>query len=143
MAQTPASGGTLVAEQNRAVAVYDSEGYVWSHSWASNGAGGLIASYSRADLPVPCFMRPSKRIATETLEAGATTSRDRWDISIPAGTPVSTQDRFDVNGNFYEVLGHDIDASYPTMIVLDCLRVDDGADLDTDTSGMILGLLLI
>jgi hypothetical protein len=127
MSLTPAGGGTLAAAQAEVQAFFDQSGTVWTHGWASNGAGGLIASYT-AGATVACIMRPSKRIATETLEAGATTSRDRWDIGIPVGTTISTQDRFEVDGIFYEVLGHDVDKSYPGEIILDCLRVDDGSN---------------
>lgn len=125
MAQTPASGGTLVAAQALVGTLFDRTGIVFENSPASDGMGGSTANYVEGS-PIACHLQPSKRLATETVEGGAETALDRWAIAIPVGTNISVSDRIQIDSIFYEVIGHDAGKSFGTEIMLDCLRVNDG-----------------
>ena len=94
-----------------------------------NSMGGRLAGQEQVATGVAGLLRPKAREPLEGPQSGAPSARNRFEILVPLGTPVTVRGRVidALDGAHYEILGDDRDRSQPATICIQAIRIDDGA----------------
>jgi len=101
---------------------------VYRASQARDSGGGSAESWATAGKPVPCrlwTMMTTRDVRTEVI-AGKLTAVTEWKCAFPAGSDVKAYDKLAIDGDWFDVIGTQQDASSPISLVALCRKTLNG-----------------
>lgn len=75
-------------------------------SYTSNSRGGMVETLGTSDTGVACRVDPYRQ-GFEIVMAGAVQPFNRWTLTVPYDTTLTTANRISYDGNTYNVLAVD------------------------------------